>query len=46
MWGGLLVAVMGAFMAMVTLYGVATVFGSIAVAIIAIAFYTTFKEAK
>ena len=39
-------AVMGAFIATVTLYGVAAVFGTIAVAVIAISFFTTFKEAK
>ena len=32
--------------AMVALYGVSAVFGSIAVGVIAVAFYTTFKEAK
>ena len=38
-------AILATFIAM-ALYVVATVFGTIAVAIIAISFFTTFKEAK
>ena len=44
--GNPIMAVMGAFIAMVGVYGVGAVFGTIAVVLIAIAFFTTFKEAK